>query len=175
MSRAAGRYAKAILDLAQSQNIASEVNNDMKSIVDAFAQSTELQAFIASPTLPLTVKHQTLLEIFGGAQNVTKGLFRLLEENKRFDLITDIANQYVIQFDELSGVEVAKVTTAVPLDAELEARILAKAAEFTTKKVVIESAVDPSLIGGFILRIGDKQLNASVASRLQAIKQELNA
>lgn len=55
MSRAAGRYAKAILDLAQSQNLASEVNNDMKSIVDAFAQSNELQAFIASPTLPLSL------------------------------------------------------------------------------------------------------------------------
>ena len=175
MSRAAGRYAKAILDLAQSQNTASAVNTDMKSIVDAFAQSSELQAFIASPTLPLTVKHQTLLEIFGGAQNVTKGLFRLLEENKRFDLVTAIAEQFIRQYDELSGVEVAKVTTAIPMDAELEARIIAKAGELTTKKVVIESVVDPSIIGGFILRIGDKQLNASVASRLQAIKNELNA
>jgi F-type H+-transporting ATPase subunit delta len=74
----------------------------------------------------------------------------------------------------MNGVEVAKVTTAFPMDAALEAKVLAKIATFSDKKVTIENTVDASIIGGFILRIGDKQYNASVANRLHVLKRELS-
>jgi F-type H+-transporting ATPase subunit delta len=74
----------------------------------------------------------------------------------------------------MNGVEVAKVTTAVSMDATLEAKVLAKVATLSSKKITIENNVDPSIIGGFILRIGDKQYNASVANRLQVLKRELS-
>ena len=74
----------------------------------------------------------------------------------------------------MNGVEVAKVTTAFPMDSTLEAKVLAKIATFSDKKVTIENTVDASIIGGFILRIGDKQYNASVANRLQVLKRELS-
>ncbi len=172
MSRAAIRYAKAILETAVSSGKAIQVNDDMKSIVDAVNGSPDLKEFLSSPIVASETKMNVLTEVFASVQAETKSLFRLLQENKRFGILTAIASQYHTQFDEMNGVEVAKVTTAFPITAELEAKILAKAATISSKKLTIQNTIDPSIIGGFILRIGDKQYNASVANRLQELKRE---
>ncbi|GAA3761706.1 ATP synthase F1 subunit delta [Flavobacterium ginsengiterrae] len=173
-TRAAIRYAKAILDLANSKGVAEAVNNDMKSIASAIENNTELSTFIQNPTTTVEVKESALLEVFANVNGVTKGLFHLLFENKRFEILDAIAVEYNKLFDESNGVEVAKVTTAIPMDAALEAKVLAKVATLSDKKITIENIVDPSIIGGFILRIGDNQYNASVANRLQVLKRELS-
>jgi F-type H+-transporting ATPase subunit delta len=85
-----------------------------------------------------------------------------------------IAVEYNKLFDTKNGVEIAKVTTAIPMDAALEAKVLAKIATFSDKKITIQNTVDPSIIGGFILKIGDNQYNASVANRLQTLRRELS-
>ena len=174
MSRAAIRYAKAILETALSSGKANQVNDDMKSIINAVNSSTDLKDFLASPIITSEVKMNVLSEIFGSVQADTKSLFRLLQENKRFEILEAIATQFNAQFDEMNGVEVAKVTTAFPITADLEAKILAKATSISTKKITIQNTVDPSIIGGFILRIGDKQYNASVSNRLQELKREFS-
>ena len=173
-TRAAIRYAKAILDLANSKGVAEAVNNDMKSIATAIETNTELSNFIQNPTTTVEVKESALLEVFANVNGVTKGLFHLLFENKRFEILEAIAIEYSKVFDEGNGIEVAKVTTAIPMDAALEAKVLAKIAAFSNKKISIENTVDPAIIGGFILRIGDQQYNASVANRLQVLKRELS-
>ena len=174
MSRAAIRYAKAILETAVSSGKANQVNDDMKSIIITVASSTDLKEFLSSPIITSDVKMNALSEVFSSVQAETKSLFRLLQENKRFEILVAIATQFNAQFDEMNGVEVAKVTTAFPITAELEAKILAKAATISTKKLTIQNTVDPSIIGGFILRIGDKQYNASVSNRLQELKREFS-
>ena len=173
-TRAAIRYAKAILDLANSKGVAEAVNNDMKSIASAIGTNAELSTFIQNPTTKVEVKESALLEVFADVNGVTKGLFHLLFENKRFEILEGIALEYKRLFDENNGVEVAKVTTAIPMDAALEAKVLAKVATLSDKKITIENIVDPAIIGGFILRIGDQQYNASVANRLQVLKRELS-
>ena len=172
MSRAAIRYAKAILETAVSSGKANQVNEDMKSIIAAVDSSADLNQFLTSPIITSDLKMNALSEVFSSVQAETKSLFRLLQENKRFEILVAIATQFNAQFDEMNGVEVAKVTTAFPITAELEAKILAKAATISTKKLTIQNTVDPSIIGGFILRIGDKQYNASVSNRLQELKRE---
>jgi F-type H+-transporting ATPase subunit delta len=174
MSRAAIRYAKAILETAVSTGKANQVNDDMKSIIVAVNSSADLKEFLASPIITSEVKMNVLSEVFGSVQADTKSLFRLLQENKRFEILEAIATQFNAQFDEMNGVEVAKVTTAFPITADLEAKILAKATSISTKKITIQNTVDPSIIGGFILRIGDKQYNASVSNRLQELKREFS-
>ena len=174
MSRAAIRYAKAILETALSSGKENQVNDDMKSIINAVNSSADLKDFLASPIITSEVKMNVLSEIFGSVQADTKSLFRLLQENKRFEILEAIATQFNTQFDEMNGVEVAKVTTAFPITAELEVKILAKAKAISTKKITIQNTVDPSIIGGFILRIGDKQYNASVSNRLQELKREFS-
>ena len=173
-TRAAIRYAKAILDLANSKGVAEVVNNDMKLIASTIDTNSELSDFIQNPTTRVEVKESALLEVFADVNGVTKGLFHLLFENKRFEILEAIAVEYSKVFDEGNGIEVAKVTTAIPMDAALEAKVLAKIATLSDKKITIENIVDPSIIGGFILRIGDQQYNASVANRLQVLKRELS-
>ncbi|MFC4816373.1 ATP synthase F1 subunit delta [Flavobacterium sp. GCM10023249] len=173
-TRAAIRYAKAILDLAHSKSVATEVSQDMTLIANTIKESKELQDFIVNPTLRNEVKNSALLEVFASVNGVTKSLFHLLFENKRFEILESIAVEYNKLFDEANGVEVAKVTTAVAMTPELEVKVLAKINEFSNKKVTIENTIDPTIIGGFILRIGDKQYNASVANRLQVLKRELS-
>lgn len=174
MSRAAIRYAKAILDIAQTSGKAEAVNNDMKSIVNAVSESAELKDFLTSPIIKIDVKKSALSEIFSNVQNETNSLFHLLFENKRFEIVEEIAIQYNKLFDESNGIEVAKVTTAFPITAELETKVLAKIAEFSNKKITIHNIVDPAIIGGFILRVGDQQYNASVASKLSELKREFS-
>ena len=173
-TRAAIRYAKAILDMANSKSAANEVSQDMTLIATTIKGNLELNTFIQNPTIKVEVKESALLEVFTSVNNVTKGLFHLLLENKRFEILESIALEYNKLFDEANGIEVAKVTTAIAMTPELEAKVLAKIKEFSNKKVTIENIVDASIIGGFILRIGDKQYNASVANRLQVLKRELS-
>ena len=173
-TRAAIRYAKAILDLATSKGVAEVVNNDMKLIASTINGNLELSTFIQNPTLKVEVKEKALLEVFAGIDVVTQGLFHLLFENKRFEILEAIATEYSKLSDIMNGVEVAKVITAISMDAALEAKVLAKIATLSDKKITIENIVDASIIGGFILRIGDKQYNASVANRLQVLKRELS-
>ncbi len=173
-TRAANRYAKAILDIAHSKGVAGEVNTDMETIASTIVGNGELSAFIANPTTSIKVKSSALNEIFAGVNGVTKGLFQLLHENKRFEILSTIALEYNRLFEEMNGMETATVTTAIPMDADLEAKVMTKILTFSNKKINIKNIVDPAIIGGFILRIGDQQYNASVANRLQTLKRELS-
>jgi F-type H+-transporting ATPase subunit delta len=173
-TRAAVRYAKAILEIADSKKSAAEVSVDMALIAITIAGNLELHSFIQNPLIKTDTKKDVVLEVFASVNAVTKSLFHLLLENKRFEILEAIALEYNKLFDILNGVEVAKVTTAIPMDAALEAKVSAKIATFSNKKITIENTIDPSIIGGFILRIGDKQYNASIANRLQVLKRELS-
>ncbi len=173
-NRAAIRYAKAIMDVATSKNVAAEVNADMISIASTINNNQELHGFIQNPTIGVDVKEKALLEVFATTNKVTKDLFHLLFVNKRFNILEPIATQYSLLFDEANGIQLAKVTTAIPMDKAIEEKVLAKIATFSNKKITIENIVDPSIIGGFILRIGDQQFNASVANRLQELKREFS-
>lgn len=174
MSRAAIRYAKAILDTAISSGTAAKVNDDMALIIATVDSNAELKEFLSSPIIDSNSKMNVLAEVFASVQSETKSLFRLLQENKRFEILSSIAIQFNALFDEMNGIEVAKVTTAFPITPDLEAKVLDKIATISDKKVTIENIVDPSIIGGFILRIGDKQYNASVANRLQELRREFS-
>ena len=172
MSRAAIRYAKAILDIASTNNNAVAVNADMKSVFATIKGNQELKDFLNNPVVKGEMKQNALLEIFPSIQNESKGLFQLLLANKRFEILQPIASQYNLLFDIASGIETAIVTTAVSLTPELETLVMSKLKEFSNKTITIKNVIDVNIIGGFIIRIGDKQYNASVANKLQQLKQE---
>ena len=174
-TRAAIRYAKAILEIADSKNATSEVSADMALIASTITGNSELSSFIQNPLVKVEAKKDVVSEVFASVNPVTKSIFQLLLENKRFEILDTIAVEYNKLFDIKNGVEVATVTTAVPMDADLEAKVSAKIASISSsKKITIENIVDPAIIGGFILKIGDKQYNASIADRLQVLKRELS-
>lgn len=173
-ARAAIRYAKAVLSLANDKKATEAVNDDMKLIVDSISQNEELSAMLQSPVLKSSVKKSALLEIFPKLNTISVNLIDTLIVNKRMPILGTVAAKYNQLFDELKGTQVAQVTTAVPLSNELKTKVLAKVKELTGKEAAIENTVDESIIGGFILRIGDIQYNASISNRINKLKREFS-
>lgn len=174
MSRASIRYAKAVLENALASGLAESVNGDMKLVHNTIAENRELKNFLHNPVIRKEIKLSALSEVFSGVQKDTQDLFKLLFENKRFEILDEVAVQYTKLYDKQNGVEEVSVITALPLTPELEAKVLSKAKEFTSNKVILNSRVDSSILGGFILRVGDKQYNASVAHKLSELKREFS-
>ena len=172
-TRAAQRYAKAILSLAKDKKAAEAVNKDMLSISKTVLNSPDLENMLTSPVVKDSIKKSALLEIFKDLNAVTKGAIDILLENGRINILHIVARQYIIQFNEMNNVRQAVVTTAIPLDKELEAVILAKVKELTGSEASLKSIVDESIIGGFVLRVGDLQYDASVSRNLTRLEREL--
>ena len=173
-TRAGERYAKAVLDSAQEQKVLDVVSVDMKDIFNTINGSDELKDLLQSPVIKLSDKRAVLKEIFSGVHAVSTGLIDMLVDNNRVGLLKIIAEKYIILHDKLRGEELAIVTTAVPLSEELEKKVLAKVKELTGNNATIENKIDESIIGGFILRVGDLQYNASIANQLNNLKRDLH-
>ncbi|MFY0712087.1 ATP synthase F1 subunit delta [Seonamhaeicola sp. NFXS20] len=173
-TRAAIRYAKAALSLASDQKAAEAVNNDMIAIAKTISDSEELDQVLKSSVVKTEVKTAALSKIFPKLNKISSDLFNLLIDNKRIGILGDVAQKYTELFDVLNNKEIAQVTTAIPLTKDLEKKVLTKIKELTSKAVELENIVDESIIGGFILRIGDKQYNASVQNKLNRLKREFS-
>ncbi|MDC6362048.1 MULTISPECIES: ATP synthase F1 subunit delta [Flavobacteriaceae] len=171
-NRAAIRYAKATLDFAIEKKAADAVENDMRDIASVVAESKELQNLLESPIVKGEVKKNALLEVFKNANEITKGLITTLTDNRRIGMLREVAYKYIILHEKLKGEDVAYVTTAVPLTADLEKKMLAEVNKITGNKVTIQNKIDESIIGGFVLRVGDLQYDASIANKLNNLKRE---
>ena len=171
-SRAAIRYAKAVLSLATDNKSAEAVNSDMKLIISTIAQSEDLSQMLQSPVVRSSEKKAVLLAVFKDANVATNNLIDTLITNKRLPLLNDVASSYVHLYDELRGSQVASVTTAIPLTEELKTKVLAKVKELTGKDAEVKNIIDESILGGFILRVGDTQYNASISNKLDKLKRE---
>ena len=171
-ARAAIRYAKAVLELAKDQKATDVVNDDMKLIVNTIADSKDLSDMLQSPVVRSSVKKSVLLEVFKNSNKITGSLIDTLISNKRLSIIGEVASKYGFLYDQLKGTEIAQVTTAVPLTDDLKVKVLAKVKELTGKDVEVKNIIDENILGGFVLRVGDIQYNASIANKLNKLKRE---
>ena len=171
-SRAAIRYAKAILDLAVENKATAAVEKDMRLVVETISGSSELREMLASPVIKGSDKREALTSIFRGGHAISEGLIGMLVDNKRVGLLNEVAEKFIILNEELKGEGIAFVTTAVPLTADLEEKILKQVETMTGNKVVLENKIDESIVGGFILRVGDLQYDASISNKLNNLKRE---
>jgi F-type H+-transporting ATPase subunit delta len=174
-SRAALRYAKAILNLAKDSKIESKVNEDMMLVASTISENTDLEVMLRSPIIKAAAKQNVLNTLFESHVNeLTLGVFHLLLENKRLDILYPVAKQYTIIYDYLKNIEIAKVTTAVPITQEIEDEVLAKILKLTGHNATIENHVNPAILGGFILRVGDLQYDASISNHLNKLRKEFD-
>lgn len=171
LSRAASRYATAILSLAIDKKEAAAVNEEMKSILVTLNSNKELRDFMSSPLIKAEQKRGALKQVFKDAGAITMGSFDLLVDNKRADILMDVATKYILLFEDMNKREIATVTTAIEITADLEKKVLAKAKELAGKEITLEKKIDESILGGFILRVGDQEINASVANKLGELKR----
>jgi F-type H+-transporting ATPase subunit delta len=171
-TRAAIRYAKAVLSLAVNQNSEETVNNDMKLIAKTISEHTDLDLALKNAITKQNTKKEILNQVFTNLNPLTSKMFDVLVDNNRINVVAEVASQYNRLYDAHIGKEKATVTTAVPMTEDLEIKVLAKIKELTSKSVELVNIVDESIIGGFILRVGDIQYNASIASKLNKLKRE---
>ncbi|TAI47506.1 ATP synthase F1 subunit delta [Flagellimonas allohymeniacidonis] len=171
-ARAAIRYAKATLDYAVEKKSAEAVEKDMRTISATITENEDLQNLLGSPVIKAEIKKKSLNEIFKSSNEITKGLLNTLTDNKRIGMLQEVAFKYIILHEQLKGEDVAYVTTAVPLNAALEKKILGEVTKITGNKVTLENKVDESIIGGFVLRLGDLQYDASISNKLNNLKRE---
>jgi len=172
-SRAALRYAKALLSHALDHKSLEQVAQDMQQIVEQINQQNEIARFLDNAIVPAQNKLNAVKEIFASAHPTTHQLFDLLKQNKRIDILQAVAENFLKLYDAHLGNTKARVITAIPLDETTRQKVLEKAATLTTAKVSLENTVDPQILGGFILRVGDLEYNASIAYQLEAYKRAL--
>mgnify|MGYP006100750377 FL=1 len=171
-TRAAIRYAKAVLSLASENKHADEVQVDMTIIGQTIANNASLEDTLKSPVVKLSEKANVLNALFPSVSSESKSLFNILVSNKRVDILGQVATQYGILYDQVNNKVNAFVTTAVPMTPELEVKVMAKLKTLTTKEVTLNKTVDKNILGGFVLRVGDQQYDASVSNQLNTLKSK---
>lgn len=171
-TRAAIRYAKAVLSLATEKQVAEAINTDMVLIAKTLKDNQNLDEALKNAVVKSDAKKAILLQVFPDVNPMTIELFKVLDANKRLSHIEAIAEKYTELFDIQNGKQTATVTTAVAITEDIEMKVLAKIKELTNKAVTVKNIVDEDILGGFILRVGDIQYNASIASKLNKLKRE---
>lgn len=171
-SRAAIRYAKALLLESVEKNSIEETFNDMVLVEKTFANNIELKHMVDSRVIKNSIKLSSLNLIFKQLSSLSRSLIKVLFENNRMNILDVVALKFIERYKEFKGIQSAIVTTAVPLNRELENQVLETISKLTNKKTTLINKVDRSLVGGFILRVGDIEYNASFKNKLKNIKQE---
>lgn len=172
-SRAAVRYAKALLESAEASNIQELIYGDMKSVYDTIQGSRELQVTLQSPVIKVEDKQQILQKIFADSNELTQALINTLAANKRTQLLSGVSQSFLELYKERKGIKDAVVITAVAMTPEIENKILDKIKSLTgSDTITIKNEINPEILGGFILRVGDIQYDASIRNQFQNLKNK---
>ncbi|TDB65145.1 ATP synthase F1 subunit delta [Arundinibacter roseus] len=170
----ASRYAKSLIELAQEKKVVEEVYQDMVLFKSVATQNRGVMLALSSPVIRHEKKLGILKAIFQDKVNpVSYTIFTIITKKNREAILESIADEFVKQYNLLKGIQKAVVTTSIPLDAALRAQFNAMVNKMTGMTVELEEKVDEKLIGGYILRVQDQQIDASLKSRLNNLKLEL--
>lgn len=173
-SKVARRYAKSLMLLSVERNEMDAAFNDLLYIKNVLQENRDLRVMLNSPVIKTYKKQNVLNAIFGGQLgDLVNGFVRIITSNNRESLLEEIAVGFVDLYNEYKKVVTAKVTTAVPMDDELKNKVKSIVANLENNSIEIIEEVDPEIIGGVILRVGDVQVDASVSRQLQELKKEL--
>ena len=173
---AATRYARALLDIAaKEQADLSQVETDLAGFVTLFDANPALSKALLNPVVPSTRKRATVDALLGQASllPIVGKLLLLLAERDRFALLHDILDVYRERLMNHRNVVRAHVTTAAPIADDQARSIEQSLARATGRTVVLSTAVDPSIVGGLVARVGGTVFDGSVTNQLQRLKQRL--
>ncbi|TNE30996.1 MAG: ATP synthase F1 subunit delta [Bacteroidetes bacterium] len=172
-ARAAGRYAKALLDLAVERNELEVVQSDLNTVLASIQESREFRGLLASPVIKPHQKKAVLKAVFGSVLSANTNLFLdLLVDHGREGITKQVIESFHAMYLKVKGITHAKITTSVVLSPEMRARFEAMVTQMTGMQVELEEKVDENLIGGFILRVNDQQIDTSVTGQLHKLKQQ---
>ena len=163
-SRVASRYVKSLLGLAVESKTLEEVHNDMQLIDKICVSNKDIVMMLRSPIIKHDKKKIILEKIFKGKVNaLSLAIINILTEKNREPLLPAIAKEFHVAYNEFKGISEASVTTTIPVDAQLRGELEKIVKKLSgSEKIELQEKIDVDLIGGFILNVGDKQIDASI-------------
>ncbi|WP_339923100.1 ATP synthase F1 subunit delta [uncultured Cyclobacterium sp.] len=170
--RVASRYAKSLLELAVEKNELEQVHVDMTTVLSLSTEDSSFSDMVKSPVISSEKKISTLKLLAGKkASALTIKFFELVGEKGRTAFLPEMATAFFRLYNEHLGIQTAEVVSTIQLDDELRNSFKDIVKEVSGKdKVKLIEKINPNLIGGFVLRIGDKQLDESIKSKLQQLR-----
>ncbi len=172
-TKSAARYAKALLDLTLENGSVEAVEKDLIRFVQVVKESNDFRIFLNSPVVRDDKKIAIYQQVFEGFNPVTMQFFTLVTKNGREQLLPEIAAQFERQLMKNRGIVSGSIVSATPLTEKTKQEILDRIAPAFEGSLQLSESVDSSLLGGFVIRIEDKQIDASVANKLKELRQEL--
>jgi F-type H+-transporting ATPase subunit delta len=169
----AARYAKALIDLAQEQKSVEAMKNDMELFHHTLRVNPELKAVLANPIVSHSKKIKILDEVFGKkVSNVSLAFFKLMVNKSRGEILYTTSQEYISMYDIKNHIIHANVVSATTLSVANKKAMVDDIQAATGGTVKLDAKVDPSLIGGFVLTVGDRQVDTSLANDLKKLKKE---
>lgn len=173
--RIAHRYAKPLYELAEEQKVVEDVMDDMSNFVSLCEENRDFLLMLRSPIIPHLRKAQILKMIFGKKSNkLTLAAFDIIARKNRENLLPEIAQEFVVEYNKKMGLQEAVVTTTFPISASLKKSFEGIVEQVTGSKAILKAEVNEEIIGGFVLKMGDKMLDQSISSDLKEIKLKFN-
>ncbi|MCB9182489.1 MAG: ATP synthase F1 subunit delta [Flavobacteriales bacterium] len=170
------RYARSLMELAQEKGVLAGVHEDMRLVSATCAGSRELLVLLKSPVVKADKKDRILEQVFAGKiGQLTNGFMGVLVRKGREELLPHVAAAFEELYKQQRGIITAEVVSATPLNDAARAKVRAMAEkQHPGKTIELEEKVDPSLIGGVTIRIGDEQYDGSVSRRLSDLRREFS-
>jgi F-type H+-transporting ATPase subunit delta len=172
-TKAASRYAKALLELAIEKNRIDQVTSDISTLLQANNEAKEFQLFLDSPVINAEKKNSIFKVLFPKFDEITTLFIELITKNGREAMIPQIADSFEAQLKAHKGIVPVTLISANALDSKTKETIIAKVQSTITGILEVTEQIDASLIGGFVVKIGDNRIDASVANQLENLKQRL--
>ncbi len=177
MKSASLQYANAMADIALAQGAAEPAAKQLLEFGGAYEQSAELRTFLASPAVSMEAKHAVIEKIAArlGASKIIRNFLFVLADHRRTQLIPEVIATFHQVIRQRQGVAEAEISSAIELSAAQKKEMAATLARLTGKKIETKFALDPALLGGAIVRIGDTIYDGSLRSRLNEMRARLAA
>ena len=173
--RIANRYAKALFTLSLEVNLVEKVKYDMSFIAKTIADSSELKKFLLSPVIKDEKKVKIIKTLFEKhIQAFTLHFLNLIIKKRRFLYIDYIAEDYLNFYRDAHNIKLANLQTASALEPETKDKITSILEEFTQKEIELYVEIKKELIGGFVLKIDDKQYDTSIRTKLLKLSKEFS-
>lgn len=167
----AKKYAAALLAIAKDTGALEEVENELTAIGRTLAADAEFRAFLRHPLLARGTKKEAVEAIFkDSVQPVVLQFLGVVVERGRGDVLDEIISEYIRLSQEERNIAEAKIRSAVPLTAEERERLTERLGAVTGKQVYLTETVDPSILGGMVVTIGDRMIDGSLQRQLQEMK-----
>jgi F-type H+-transporting ATPase subunit delta len=171
------QYANALADIALEQGAAEPSAKQLDNFGETYAQSAELRTFLASPAVSVEAKHGVIEKIVKrlGASKIIRNFLFVIADHRRTHLIPEIIATFQQVIRQRQGVAEGEVSSAVELSAAQKKELAATLARLTGKKIEPRYSLDPALLGGAVVRIGDTIYDGSLRNRLNEMRARLAA